>query len=143
VTVVLPRPTDEIQADARRADAVPNGTKPDPEIARRERLRHRVTVFVVSVVFLGGLLALLVGERGYLDVRRSRAELRALQHEVDEQLDVVRDLKDDVRALREDPTALERIAREELGLGRKGEVQFLLPRERGGPGEDGAGETSP
>jgi cell division protein FtsB len=151
VTVVLPRPTDEIRGDARSADAVPKGKLPDPEIERRERLRHRVMVFVVSVVFVGGLLALLIGERGYVDVRRSRAELRMLQHEVDTQLDVVRNLREEVRALQEDPTALERIAREELGLGRKGEVQILLPRESGtlgsgpedGTGEGGAGETSP
>ena len=147
VTVVLPQPTDEIQGDARSADAMPITGLPDPEIERRERLRHRVMVFVISVFFVGGLLALLIGERGYVDVRRSRAELRMLQHDVDEQLDVVRNLRDEVRALQEDPTALERIAREELGFGRKGEVQFLLPRESGtlgpGLGEDGAGETSP
>jgi len=150
VTVVLPRPIDGIQGDARPADALPKTGLPDPEIERRERLRHRVLVFVVSVVFVGGLLALLIGERGYVDVRRSRAELRMLQHEVDEQLDVVRALKDEVQALQEDPTALERIAREELGLGRKGEIQFLLPRDSGtlepglgaGEGQDGAGETS-
>ena len=151
VTVVLPQPAEEIRGDARSADAMPKTGLPDPEIERRERLRHRVIVFVISVVFVGGLLALLVGERGYFDVRRSRAELRMLQHDVDKQLEVVRNLKVEVRALQEDPTALERIAREELGFGRKGEVQFLLPRESStlarGQGEEdddgGAGETSP
>ncbi len=57
--------------------------------------------------------------------------LRALQHELGqvkaENADLQRDverLRVEVRELRDDPTAVERIARDELGLVRKDEVVF-------------------
>jgi cell division protein FtsB len=57
--------------------------------------------------------------------------LRALQHELDqvkgENADLRRDverLRVEVRQLRDDPAAVERIARGELGLVRKDEVVF-------------------
>lgn len=39
----------------------------------------------------------------------------------------VRDLEREVRALRTDPAAIERIARDELGMIRKGELVFQFP----------------
>jgi cell division protein FtsB len=57
--------------------------------------------------------------------------LRALQHELDqvrsenaEMRRGVEHLRVEVRQLRDDPTAVERIARDELGLVRKDEVVF-------------------
>lgn len=40
----------------------------------------------------------------------------------------VRELERDVKALREDPLALERIARDELGMVREGEILFQFQR---------------
>jgi cell division protein FtsB len=40
----------------------------------------------------------------------------------------VRALREEVQLLQNDPTALERNAREELGFGREGEIQLLFPR---------------
>ena len=39
----------------------------------------------------------------------------------------VRDLEREVRALRSDPAAIERIARDELGMIRRGELVFQFP----------------
>jgi cell division protein FtsB len=39
-------------------------------------------------------------------------------------------LRDEARRLREDPTAIESLAREELGLVRPGEVVFILKDEK-------------
>ncbi len=63
--------------------------------------------------------------------------MRALSHELDtvtaqnNQLrrDVLR-LRAQVDKLRSDPTAVERIAREELGFVRKDEVVFVFPKPR-------------
>ena len=128
VTVVLPRPLEDFW-DARPADHPDENGQPAPEVERRDRIRHRVVLFVVSVIVVAGLVAALFGERGFLDVRRSRAELHQLRRDVRQQLQDVRVLKDDVQRLQDDPAALERNAREELGFGKEGEIQLLLPRD--------------
>ncbi len=116
-------------SDARRADDLPRGGEPDPEIERRRRFRKAALLLVMVLVFLGGAAAALVGNHGYLDVRRSRVELVALAKEVDVLQAEASDLKRQVDRLKSDPFAIERIAREELGYGQEGEVTILLPRE--------------
>jgi cell division protein FtsB len=117
VTVVLPR--SDASWDARPARLDADLRVPEPDVERLDRIRHRVIVFVASAIVIVGAVAALFGERGFLDVRRSRAELQDLRREV----------KDEVRRLEEDPAAVERIAREELGFAPEGEIQILLPRK--------------
>jgi len=78
----------------------------------------------VGAVLLGTAL---FGSRGIPEVRRLRAErdkvlaeLRALKEEEDA---LWREIED----LRKNPRAIERLARENLGMIRRGEVIFLLP----------------
>lgn len=68
----------------------------------------------------------LVGERGLVERMRARrqyrqaaASLETLRHENAR-------LREDVRRLREDPSAIESLAREELGLIRPGEILFII-----------------
>jgi cell division protein FtsB len=119
----------EVQSDARPADLLRGDAPPDPELERKGRIRRGVVLFLLSVIFLAGSAAALFGERGYLDRRRSRKELDTLQKQVDGQLSRVLELKSEVKRLGSDPAAIERVAREELGLARRGEIQLLLPRD--------------
>jgi cell division protein FtsB len=82
--------------------------------------------------FLGlALLALGVhdvfGSHGFLAMRRSQKELEQLRGEVERLHQENRELADHVEALRTDPKTIERIAREEMGLARPGEMIFKLP----------------
>ncbi len=69
-----------------------------------------------------------MGDRGFLHVRRQRHRLADLQTEVsglateNEKIDV------EVKALKTDPRAVERIAREELNMVKADEVVLLLPK---------------
>lgn len=84
--------------------------------------------FLLSLVFSTLLFALFfVGDRGFLQVRRQRAELRAAQEEVARIDAENRKLEAEVAALKNDPRALEKIAREKLGLVKPGEVVVVLP----------------
>jgi cell division protein FtsB len=82
---------------------------------------------------LGSILALialvvgsLFGDRGILYLVAQREKTVALRRELDElRLENGR-LADQIRALRTDPRAIERLAREELGLARPGETVFLI-----------------
>jgi len=83
-----------------------------------------------------GFLALLVqdifGQHGFLAMRRTQREIQTLEQEI-QQLkqdnEDNRKLAEQVKALKSDPTTIERIAREEMGLARRGELIFKLPRK--------------
>jgi enolase/cell division protein FtsB len=121
-------PPPPVTTDARQSDGAPPRRGPDPDVDRRRRVRRRLVVGVLGSVFLLGTAQALFGDGGYLDLRRSRHEATELRAEVKRQLDEVVALKRSVRSLREDPQAIERLAREELGFAHPGEIQFLLPR---------------
>ena len=125
-------PRSDASWDARPARLDADLRVPEPDAERRDRIRHRVIVFVASAIVVVGAVAAMFGERGFLDVRRSRAELQELRRAVKEQFEEVRALKDEVRRLEDDPAAVERIAREELGFAPEGEIQILLPRKEEG-----------
>jgi cell division protein FtsB len=77
------------------------------------------------------LAALLIhdvfGEHGFLAMRRARMEAEKLQQEIQQiNADNAR-LAEEVQALKNDPRIIERIAREEMGLARPGELIFKLP----------------
>jgi len=116
--------------DARPAATSPPGVEEDPQVERQRRLSLRAGVVVLGVIAAIGLITAVFGQGGYLEGRRLRREIGVLRAEVDARRDAVRLLEDEWDRLQRDPLALERIARERLGLGRPGEVEFLLPRAR-------------
>jgi cell division protein FtsB len=77
------------------------------------------------------LFALLVhdvfGAHGLLAMRRARNEMERLRQEIQKINQENRGLADQVKALKNDPRMIERIAREEMGLARPGELIFKLP----------------
>ncbi len=143
-TIEPPPPERPFRTDAwrGRGAARPEGVAPDPEDERRERLRFHVSVFLLVSLFLFGCLAAVFGERGLLDLRRSAQQLRTLELQTEREQRRVAGLRGHVQRLRDDPAALERIAREELGLTRPGEVVFLLPREKADPDDPDAPPAS-
>lgn len=98
------------------------------EEAARERLRLRRLLLAMAFVSL--TLAAVFGRHGVLDVQRYRAERDRLRAEVAAMEAEQSRLEAEVTAIREAPSALERIAREDLILGRPGEsVILLVPAE--------------
>ena len=94
------------------------------------RVSANLLKVLVVTIFLAGAAALVFGERGLMDVRRSRHELRQVEQKVREKREAVDRLKAEVQRLETDPTALERVAREQLNLAKPGEIIILLPREK-------------
>ncbi len=80
-----------------------------------------------------GILAVLLGaavfgENGILHLRRLRTEVEALHRDVQALEAENERLSRGIVELRSDPAAVERIAREELGLVRPGERVLRFPR---------------
>ena len=83
---------------------------------------HVLLLFVASVIVVDGL----VGERGLLAILRARQEYDAISAAIARQRAENARLRETARRLREDPSAIEEIARRELGLIRPGERVFIV-----------------
>jgi cell division protein FtsB len=86
-------------------------------------LRRNLYWFLIAG-FVLLLLQDIFGTHGVLAMRRSQAEARKIQQEIN-QLDAAnKKLQDHVKDLKTDPSTMECIAREDFGLARPGELIF-------------------
>jgi cell division protein FtsB len=86
--------------------------------------------------FLVAALALLIlqdvfGTHGVLAMRRAQQEATREQEEIDRINQENTELQGRVQSLKKDPEAIERIAREQMGLARPGEYIFKIPPKSG------------
>jgi cell division protein FtsB len=102
--------------------------------ANTRRRRRRAVQYLL--VFVGCVLAVdaLIGEKGLLAMRKARQEYQALEQSLREARTGNARLREEARRLREDPAAIEDIARRELGLIRPGEKLFIVKDVR--PAQD-------
>ena len=92
-------------------------------------LRRKAALLASVIAIIALVVGSLFGDRGILQLMAQRQRALDLAREVEEiRADNVR-LAGEIRALRTDPRAIERIAREELGLARAGETVFLVKDE--------------
>jgi cell division protein FtsB len=94
--------------------------------ARARRIVHLLLIFVASVLVVDAL----VGERGLVAMLRARHEYDELSASIARQRAENAQLRETARRLREDPSAIEEIARRELGLIKPGERVFILKDAR-------------
>ncbi len=83
------------------------------------------------------------GAHGVLAMRRSQKEAAQIRQEIQRLDDENRRLQDRVKALKTDPTAIERIARDEMGLARPGELIFKLSPKPGDPAASSSKASAP
>jgi len=67
------------------------------------------------------------GPHGFIAMRRTQMEIEQVQQQIGKMNDENKSLADQVSSLKSDPKAIERIAREEMGLARPGEMIFKIP----------------
>lgn len=90
----------------------------------------------VGRFLLAGLLGLAVyyaifgGEYSYMEVRRVRQEIAANQEELTELRRTLDSLRARVDSLQNDSATLERLAREQIGMIRDGEILYRLVEPR-------------
>jgi cell division protein FtsB len=87
------------------------------------------------------LLSDVFGTHGVLAMRRSQQQATDIQKQIDQLNQQNKQLEGRVKSLKTDPSAVENIARVEMGLAKPGEVIFKVPsRENGDP--DSASSTT-
>lgn len=89
---------------------------------RGRRVVQYLILFVGCVLMLDGL----VGEKGLLEMMKKRHEYQTLEQSLVRVRAENARLRDDARRLREDPTAIEDLARRDLGLIKPGEMLFIV-----------------
>lgn len=97
-------------------------------------LRRLKGLAVAALVVCGIVYGALRNEEGVMHVFRERSRLQELSHSVEGLREENNRLRAEIKALREDPRAVERLAREDLGLSRPGEIVFILEGDSLEPG---------
>jgi cell division protein FtsB len=97
-------------------------------------LRKKAAALGSIIALIALLVGSLFGDRGILHLVAQRERAESLKREIDELRTENARLAEEIAALKTDPRAIERLAREELGLVRPGETVFLIheddPSER-------------
>jgi cell division protein FtsB len=94
------------------------------EVAEYVRRNTREILFLALFALL---LHDIFGTHGFIAMRRTQKEIDEIRMQIGRINDENKSLTDQVNALKTDPKSIERIAREEMGLARPGEVIFKLP----------------
>jgi cell division protein FtsB len=81
-----------------------------------------VLAFVACVLVIDAI----VGEKGLIAMIKARQQYEALELSLEQARAENARLREDARRLREDPAAIEEIARRELGLMKPGEKLFII-----------------
>ncbi len=111
--------TDPSRAETRRRNPAPTTAR---RSARTRKIVHLLLIFVASAIVVDAL----VGERGLVAMLRARQEYDELSASVARQRAENARLRETVRRLHDDPSAIEEIARRELGLIKPGERVFIV-----------------
>jgi cell division protein FtsB len=98
--------------------------RPSPESS----LRRRAGVLFSGLLLIALLVGTLFGDGGFLQLLEERERTTALAAELGRLRGENSRLGEEIAALRSDPAAIERLAREELGMARPGETVFLVRR---------------
>lgn len=91
--------------------------------------RRLKALAVATLVVCGIVYGALRDEEGVMHVFRERSRLQELSHSVNALREENDRLRAEIKALREDPRAVEKLAREALGFSRAGEIVFILEGE--------------
>ncbi|MDA1186075.1 MAG: septum formation initiator family protein [Acidobacteria bacterium] len=97
-----------------------------PSSAKGSRLGRRTLHYVLLLIGTVLIVDALVGEKGLLAMLQARAQHAALEQSLADVRDDNARLREEARRLREDPDAIEDLARSQLGLIRPGEKLFIV-----------------
>jgi len=92
-------------------------------------LRRKATTLASVLVFIALVVGSLFGDRGILHLMSEREQAARLEARVNALREENARLAASIAALKTDPRAVEKLAREELGLAKKGETVFVLREE--------------
>ncbi len=85
------------------------------------------TLRILGVALFALLVHDVFGPHGFIAMRRTQNEIDQIREQIAKMNDENKSLTEQVSSLKSDPKSIERIAREEMGLARPGEMIFKIP----------------
>jgi cell division protein FtsB len=92
---------------------------------------YRNGVLVLLLVSVALIVHNIFGQNGYLALRRQQKELQTLHQQIEQLEQENEQLEKQIKALKSDPEAIERLAREQMHLVKPGEKVYTLPDNGG------------
>ncbi len=96
-------------------------------------LKRKALSLALFLILVSSLLNALFGDRGFIELLKSHERLETLEREVAAIETENRDLLADIRALKTSPLAIERLAREQLGLVGPDEIILVIRKSHDPP----------
>lgn len=93
---------------------------------------YRNGILVLLLVSVALIVHEIFGANGYLVLRRQQKERQTLQQQIDQLQQENEQLEKQIKALKSDPAAIERLAREQMHLVKPGEMIYTLPNKPSG-----------
>lgn len=88
---------------------------------------YRSAILALALVCVALIVHEIFGSNGYLALRRQKRQHEALQQQIQQLQQENRKLEQQIKALKSDPGAIEKLAREQMHLARPGEIIYTLP----------------
>jgi cell division protein FtsB len=108
-----------------RSEPVPGSAHP-----RNEKtdvpLKRKALSLAIFLIAAASMLNALFGDRGLLELLRARQEIQSLDREIVALREMNQTLLEEIRDLKSSPLAVERLARENIGLVKPGELVLLI-----------------
>ena len=105
---------------------VTHGPSPSPAKGGASRRGRRVLRLVLGFVTAVLVVDAMVGEKGLLTLLEARREFVTVEQSLLRERTENARLREEARRLREDPAAIEELARRDLGLIKPGEKLFII-----------------
>ena len=91
-----------------------------------QKTLRRNAIFVMALLTMAMLMHEVFGRNGYLTLRREKKEYTALQQQIQNVSQQNQELKQKIHALKNNPEAVEKQARDQLHLAKPGEIIYIL-----------------
>ena len=88
---------------------------------------QRIAILALALMCIALVVHEIFGEHGYLALQRQRKDFEALQQQIQLLQKENQQLELQIKSLKTDPQAIEKMARERMGMARPGELIFTLP----------------
>jgi cell division protein FtsB len=104
---------------------------------------YRNALFALILVCIALIVHEIFGEHGYLALRHQQKEMGVLQQQIQQLRKENEELDRQIKALKSDPKAIERLAREQMRMARPGELIYALPEKQPPKGQPSKAKETP
>lgn len=104
---------------------------------------RRNAIFVMALLSLVMLMHEIFGQNGYLTLRHEKKQYTNLQKQIQTVSEENKQLEQKIHALKNNPEAVEKQARDQLHLAKPGEIIYMLPDKTPSPSSTASRQSPP